>query len=163
MARPVHDHDHEVNQVKKNSVQFFGEDFLGGEERRHYPNRVADSTSRRDEVHRAMPRHSKNNTASAVFSYDERKKLNWGTQKVRLGKDSIKDFDACCICLHQTVDPLLCSKGHLFCKGCIYESLLAQKQHVKAKLAQWEVEEKERMVRKCAYVMMRNVVKCGFA
>ncbi|KAF2602461.1 hypothetical protein F2Q70_00026104 [Brassica cretica] len=40
-----------------------------------------------------MPqRHSKNNNDLAYFTYDEKKKLGYGTQKERLGKDSIKPF-----------------------------------------------------------------------
>jgi hypothetical protein len=55
-----------------------------------------------------MPqRHSKNNNDLAFFTYDERKKLGYGTQKERLGKDSIKP------------------------KECIFECLLAQKKDIK--------------------------------
>jgi nitric oxide synthase-interacting protein len=79
-----------------------------------------------------MPqRHSKNNNDLAFFTYDERKKLGYGTQKERLGKDSIKPFDSCCICLQPIIDPLSCNKGHLFCKECIFECLLAQKKDIK--------------------------------
>jgi nitric oxide synthase-interacting protein len=79
-----------------------------------------------------MPqRHSKNNNDLAFFTYDERKKLGYGTQKERLGKDSIKPFDFCCICLQPVIDPLCCLKGHLFCKECIFECLLAQKKDIK--------------------------------
>lgn len=79
-----------------------------------------------------MPqRHSKNNNDLAFFTYDERKKLGYGTQKERLGKDSIKPFDSCCICLQPIIDPLGCNKGHLFCKECIFECLLAQKKDIK--------------------------------
>ncbi|KAF8369894.1 hypothetical protein HHK36_032088 [Tetracentron sinense] len=42
-----------------------------------------------------MPqRHSKNNNDLAFFTYDEKRKLGYGTQKERLGRDSIKPFDA---------------------------------------------------------------------
>ena len=30
-----------------------------------------------------MPRHSKNNTALGFFTYEEKRKLNYGTQKVK--------------------------------------------------------------------------------
>nr|GLL28814.1 Os07g0551501 [Ipomoea trifida] len=39
-------------------------------------------------------RHSKNNNDLAFFTYDEKRKLGYGTQKERLEKDSIKPFDA---------------------------------------------------------------------
>jgi nitric oxide synthase-interacting protein len=75
---------------------------------------------------------------------------------MRLGADSFKDFDACALCLHPAVEPLgellslvvdvyindvraiiVCPKGHLFCKGCIYQSLMAQKQHKKKQLEKY--------------------------
>ncbi|KAF9609273.1 hypothetical protein IFM89_014467 [Coptis chinensis] len=78
-----------------------------------------------------MPqRHSKNNNDLAYFTYDEKKKLGYGTQKERLGRDSIKPFDACCLCLKPLIDPLCCQKGHVFCKECILECLLSQKKDI---------------------------------
>ncbi|XP_020108307.1 nitric oxide synthase-interacting protein [Ananas comosus] len=83
-----------------------------------------------------MPqRHSKNNNDLAFFTYEEKRKLGYGTQRERLGKDSIKPFDACCLCLKPFIDPLCCQKGHVFCKECILECLLAQKKDIKRKLA----------------------------
>ena len=76
-----------------------------------------------------MPqRHSKNNNDLAFFTYDEKRKLGYGTQKERLGRDSIKPFDACCLCLKPFINPLCCQKGHVFCKECILECLLSQKK-----------------------------------
>lgn len=78
-----------------------------------------------------MPqRHSKNNNDLAFFTYDEKRKLGYGTQKERLGKDSIKPFDACSLCLKPFIDPLCCQKGHVFCKECILECLLSQKKDI---------------------------------
>jgi hypothetical protein len=78
-----------------------------------------------------MPqRHSKNNNDLAFFTYDEKRKLGYGTQKERLGKDSIKPFDACSLCLKSLIDPMSCQKGHLFCKECILECLLSQKKDI---------------------------------
>lgn len=78
-----------------------------------------------------MPqRHSKNNNDLAFFTYDEKRKLGYGTQKERLGKDSIKPFDACSLCLKPVIDPMCCQKGHIFCKECILECLLAQKKDI---------------------------------
>jgi nitric oxide synthase-interacting protein len=79
-----------------------------------------------------MPqRHSKNNNDLAFFTYEEKRKLGYGTQRERLGKDSIKPFDACCLCLKPLIDTLCCPKGHTFCKECIFECLLAQKKDIK--------------------------------
>ncbi|KAF6153933.1 hypothetical protein GIB67_023710 [Kingdonia uniflora] len=80
-----------------------------------------------------MPqRHSKNNNDLAYFTYDEKKKLGYGTQKERLGKDSIKPFDSCFLCLKPFIDPLCCQKGHVFCKECILECLLSQKKDIQS-------------------------------
>ncbi|XP_076955951.1 E3 ubiquitin-protein ligase CSU1-like [Bidens hawaiensis] len=101
-----------------------------------------------------MPqRHSKNNNDLAYFTYDEKRKLGYGTQKERLGKDSIKPFDACSFCLKPFIDPLCCQKGHVFCKECILECLLSQKKDIQRKLAahtsqirQEKDEEAERLM-----------------
>lgn len=105
-----------------------------------------------------MPtRHAKNNTALGWFTSGERKKLSklYGSRKERVGADSVKDFDACSLCLKQATQPVACSKGHLFCRECIVKNLLEQKQEVKLKKAlyekqllekQAEAEEKQRDV-----------------
>lgn len=86
-----------------------------------------------------MTKHSKNNTASSIFSYAEYKKLDYGTKKVcrisiyrniavisyqqRLGNESMRRFDACALCLNRAREPLACYEGHLFCKECVYTDL----------------------------------------
>ncbi|GER27202.1 nitric oxide synthase-interacting protein [Striga asiatica] len=101
-----------------------------------------------------MPqRHSKNNNDLAFFTYDEKRKLGYGTQKERLGKDSIKPFDVCSLCLKPFIEPMSCLKGHVFCKECILECLLAQKKDIQrkqaahtAQLKQEKEEEEERLM-----------------
>ncbi|BFG27608.1 hypothetical protein CerSpe_138820 [Prunus speciosa] len=91
-----------------------------------------------------MPqRHSKNNNDLAFFTYDEKKKLGYGTQKERLGRDSIKPFDACCLCLKHFIDPMCCQKGHVFCKECIFECLLSQKKDIQRKQAAHTAQQKQ--------------------
>lgn len=91
-----------------------------------------------------MPqRHSKNNNDLAHFTYEEKRRLGFGTQKERLGKDSIKPFDSCALCLKPVIDPVCCKKGHLFCKDCIYACLLAQKKDIKRKVALYHFQEKQ--------------------
>ncbi|KAL4590205.1 hypothetical protein LXL04_003131 [Taraxacum kok-saghyz] len=91
-----------------------------------------------------MPqRHSKNNNDLAFFTYDEKRKLGYGTQKERLGKDSIKPFDACSLCLKPFIDPLCCQKGHVFCKECILECLLSQKKDIQRKLTAHTTQQKQ--------------------
>lgn len=70
-----------------------------------------------------MTKHSKNNTASSVFSYAEYKKLDYGTKRQRLGNESMRQFDACSLCLQRARDSVCCNSGHLFCKECIYNDL----------------------------------------
>ncbi|KAM1057473.1 hypothetical protein ACFX2A_031410 [Malus domestica] len=75
-------------------------------------------------------KHSKNNNDLAFFTYDEKKKLSYGTQREWLDRDSIKPFDTCCLCLKPFIDPMRCQKGHVFCKECILECLLSQKNDI---------------------------------
>jgi len=56
----------------------------------------------------------------------------------------LKDFDACSLCLHQAVDPLICPQGHLFCKGCIFECLLTQKQYTKTQQKLYDEQQLEK-------------------
>lgn len=48
--------------------------------------------------------------------------------------DNFKNFDACHICLHTLEEPVVCQKGHMYCKGCVYENMLAQKDGMKKQL-----------------------------
>lgn len=77
-----------------------------------------------------MPRHSKNNTALGFFTNAERDMLTYGTQQQRVGRDSMKNFDACFLCLQTARDPMCCSMGHLACKECIFENILMQKKEM---------------------------------
>jgi nitric oxide synthase-interacting protein len=70
-----------------------------------------------------MTKHSKNNTASSIFSYAEYKKLDYGTKRQRLGNESMKSFNACSLCLERARIPVACSEGHLFCTECVYSDL----------------------------------------
>jgi len=80
-----------------------------------------------------MSRHSKNNTAGAYFTYEERQKLDYGTKEARIGRDSMRPCNACHICLHTARDPLICEQGHLSCRECSLESILNQKEEIAKK------------------------------
>lgn len=73
---------------------------------------------------------------------------NWGTLKVREGKDAKGDFDACVLCIHQVKDPLMCPKGHLYCKGCIYQFLLKQKVEQKEQATKFEEYQAKKAIEK---------------
>ncbi|KAH7104203.1 hypothetical protein BKA62DRAFT_693856 [Auriculariales sp. MPI-PUGE-AT-0066] len=96
-----------------------------------------------------MTKHSKNNTASSVFSYAEYKKLDYGTKRQRLGNESMRRFDACALCCQTAREPVACPHGHLFCKECVFTDLLTQKTQIKrakdslAALHKQEEEERE--------------------
>ncbi|KAI8615059.1 hypothetical protein BC830DRAFT_1124311 [Chytriomyces sp. MP71] len=103
-----------------------------------------------------MSRHSKNNTSLAFFTNAEREKLTYGTRKQRMGTDSMRRFDACFLCLSTARDPMVCDKGHVACKECFFENILAQKsefQRLKAlfqqqqELMDKEVEQRTQMLR----------------
>ena len=76
-----------------------------------------------------MSRHSKNCTATAVFTSGERKKLQqYGTVKQRLGTESQNKFSDCSLCLSRAIEPRSCNLGHIYCKDCIMDNLINQKK-----------------------------------
>ncbi|KAF9648242.1 hypothetical protein BDM02DRAFT_3240904 [Thelephora ganbajun] len=98
-----------------------------------------------------MTKHSKNNTASSVFSYAEYKKLDYGTKRQRLGNESMRPFNACSLCLERARTPLACSEGHLFCTECVFMDLVTQSRDIKKQKAKLtalkaEVEEEKKRV-----------------
>jgi nitric oxide synthase-interacting protein len=110
-----------------------------------------------------MSRHSKRNTASSFFTTFERTllKKDYGTLKGRLGAASFRAFDACKLCLARSRDPVVCpSKGDLFCRECIMENLLSQRQEIKRyekELDRKKREEEESEVLEDAQVQERAV------
>ncbi|OJT06824.1 Nitric oxide synthase-interacting protein [Trametes pubescens] len=90
-----------------------------------------------------MTKHSKNNTASSIFSYAEYKKLDYGTKRQRLGNESMRRFDACALCLQRARDPVACQKGHLFCKECALTDLVGQMNDIKRQKVRLEAMKKE--------------------
>ncbi|KZT38939.1 hypothetical protein SISSUDRAFT_1046260 [Sistotremastrum suecicum HHB10207 ss-3] len=90
-----------------------------------------------------MTKHSKNNTASSIFSYAEYKKLDYGSKRQRLGNESMRRFDACSLCLQRAREPHSCQDGHIYCKECIYTDLLEQKKTMKRQKAKIEALKKE--------------------
>ncbi|XP_031953851.1 nitric oxide synthase-interacting protein, partial [Corvus moneduloides] len=81
-----------------------------------------------------MTRHGKNCTAGAVYSYHERKKdtaaSGYGTQRVRVGRDAIKDFDCCCLSLQPCRDPVVTPDGFLYEREAIVGFLLHRKAQI---------------------------------
>ena len=94
-----------------------------------------------------MTRHGKNSTASAVYSYHERQKdtksSGYGSKSVRLGKDSVKDFDCCCLTLQPCRDPVITRDGYLYDREAILECMLHQKTEGARKLKAFEKQKKK--------------------
>jgi len=67
-----------------------------------------------------MTRHARNCTAGAVYTYHEKKKdaaaSGYGTNTQRVGKDSVKDFDCCCLTLQPCRNPVITYVSYT----CIY-------------------------------------------
>ncbi|KAK9471652.1 nitric oxide synthase-interacting [Dipodascopsis tothii] len=91
-----------------------------------------------------MARHSKRNTASSYFTAYERSLLKqYGRQRQRLTSDSFRELDMCCLCLMRARDPVACaSEGHVYCRECIVQNLVAQ--HAEIKRMEVEMAEAER-------------------
>ncbi|XP_065065637.1 nitric oxide synthase-interacting protein-like [Rhopilema esculentum] len=94
-----------------------------------------------------MTRHGKNCTASAVYSYHEKKKdtksSGYGSQSDRLSKDSVKDFDCCGLTLQPCREPVITSEGFLYDKEAILEYIVHQKQEYSRKLREYEKQKKK--------------------
>ncbi|WPG98993.1 Hypothetical protein R9X50_00179500 [Acrodontium crateriforme] len=90
--------------------------------------------------------HSKRNTSLAFFTAHERNELkgHWGSQSTRLTRDSFLPFGSCQLCLQPTRGPVSCpSHGHLFCRECAVNNLLAQNKELKRLKAELEKRKLE--------------------
>ncbi|XP_071513036.1 nitric oxide synthase-interacting protein homolog [Panulirus ornatus] len=94
-----------------------------------------------------MTRHSKNCTASSVYSYHEKKKdakaSGYGSLKLRYGKDGVKDFDCCSLSLHPCRNPVVTPDGHLFDKEAILEYIIMKKNEISRKIKEYEKQCKK--------------------
>ncbi|KAM0751891.1 hypothetical protein T439DRAFT_325087 [Meredithblackwellia eburnea MCA 4105] len=96
-----------------------------------------------------MPRHSRNNTNGSNFTYAERQMIGGGTKKERLGRDAMRNFNSCSLCLERAREPRACEDGHVFCQECVLSTLLSQKTSIKrqqALLAQLEEKEQQQQL-----------------
>lgn len=93
-----------------------------------------------------MTRHGKNATASSVYSYHEKKKdtksSGYGSEKIRLGRDSVKDFDCCSLTLQPCRNPVITPDGYLYDKEAILECILHQKTEIARKTKEFEKQRK---------------------
>lgn len=117
---------------------------------------------------RRMSRHSKNCTAATHFTYEEKRKAGLGTLRKRLGKDSFTPFGQCALCLGHVVSPLVTPSGYLYCKECIYENLLSQKQQIQTKqelyekyVHQQEQDNMDQMIQEEKQVLQSFIERSG--
>lgn len=94
-----------------------------------------------------MTRHARNCTAGAVYTYHEKKKDNkacgYGTQQSRIGKDSVKDFDCCCLTLQPCRNPVVTPDGYLYDKEAILEYVIHQKKEIARRMKEYENQQKK--------------------
>ncbi|KAG7189488.1 hypothetical protein KM043_017182 [Ampulex compressa] len=94
-----------------------------------------------------MTRHARNCTAGAVYTYHEKKKdaaaSGYGTNSQRVGKDSVKDFDCCCLTLQPCRHPVITKDGYLFDKEAILEYVLTKKKEYARKLKEYEKQKQK--------------------
>lgn len=94
-----------------------------------------------------MTRHARNSTAGAVFTYHERKKATessgWGSQAMRFGKDSMREFDCCCLTLQPCKNPVITQDGYLYDKEAILEFIIHQKKTIAKKLKEFEKQKQK--------------------
>ncbi|XP_014239412.1 nitric oxide synthase-interacting protein homolog [Cimex lectularius] len=94
-----------------------------------------------------MTRHARNCTAGAVYTYHEKKKdanaSGYGTENRRVGKDSIKDFDSCCLTLQPCANPVITTDGYLFDKEAILQYIISKKNEISRKMKEYEKQKKK--------------------
>lgn len=66
--------------------------------------------------------------------------------QVRLGGDSQQTFGHCSLCIHPAVEPMATPSGHIYCKECIVEFLLAKTQELRRQREAFEAQEKSQGV-----------------
>ncbi|KAL8277633.1 hypothetical protein RQP46_009906 [Phenoliferia psychrophenolica] len=80
--------------------------------------------------------------------------LGSGSKKERLGRDAMKNFNCCSLCLDRARDPRVCTDGHVFCQECVLNSLLSQKRDIKRQSLLLDrmraTEEQERVLARAA-------------
>ncbi|KAM9259539.1 nitric oxide synthase-interacting protein [Morus bassanus] len=95
-----------------------------------------------------MTRHGKNCTAGAVYTYHEKKKdtaaSGYGTQRVRVGRDAVKDFDCCCLSLQPCRDPVVTPDGFLYEREAILGYLVHRKAEIARETKAYERQRAQR-------------------
>lgn len=80
---------------------------------------------------------------SEQLTHAERKALGYGTVKERLGRETVKDFDACALTLVEARDAVCTRSGVVYDRAAILESLASQREGIERKLRAWERAREE--------------------
>ena len=106
-----------------------------------------------------MAKHSKNASCRVYFGNKERERVNAGTQTVRLGSDSLRPFDACCLCNKPCFKPTTAKSGYIYCYECILDNLLQQKKESERKRLEAEEKALEEEIKKVREAEQEHYVK----
>lgn len=94
-----------------------------------------------------MTRRSKNVGAGCIYTFNEKKKNSkhngYGTTEDRICKDSVKDFDCCCLTLQPCRNPVVTPYGYLYDKEAILDYMIHQKKEIAKKMKEYEEQEKK--------------------
>jgi len=93
-----------------------------------------------DRIARVMARgstkkHSKQagTLGSEALTHAERRALGYGTVRERLGRETVKDFDACALTLSTTDDGVCTPRGVVYDRGAIVQCLVDQRREFERK------------------------------
>mmetsp|Transcript_16992 Transcript_16992/g.27508 ORF Transcript_16992/g.27508 Transcript_16992/m.27508 type:complete len:283 (-) Transcript_16992:617-1465(-) len=75
---------------------------------------------------------------------EARRKSGYGSEKIRLGKDSQQAFGYCCISLKPAQDPVATPSGHIYSRESILEYLLDKKRQLQAQKRAYAEQEENR-------------------
>lgn len=70
--------------------------------------------------------------------------MQYGSFERRIAKESILDFDMCCISLNPVTDPILSAEGVLYDKTAVLEFIVNQKRYIKSQKKAYEEYLKEK-------------------
>jgi nitric oxide synthase-interacting protein len=73
----------------------------------------------------------------------------------------MRECDACYLCLQRAREPVCCTQGHLYCKECILENILAQKKEIlrQQKLLEAKAKDEEEEAKRKAELAKEAVIQ----
>jgi len=73
----------------------------------------------------------------------------------------MRECDACYLCLQRAREPICCTQGHLYCKECILENILAQKKEIlrQQKILEAKAKDEEEEVKRKVELAKEAVIQ----